>query len=88
MFVHIMYSMCLYYKEDTQIQNTHTKKEINKYLSSDLDGIIPKWNTIFQGDALSLVAKPNRSLIARWVKRALMIHQLRKKVSKNIQLWV
>ena len=51
-------------------------------LSTDLDDIIAKWDTIFQGDALSLVAKPHRSLIARWLKWALMIHQLREKLAE------
>ena len=56
------------------------KTSIN--LSTDLDDIIAKWDTIFQGDALSLVAKPHRSLIARWLKWALMIHQLREKLAE------
>ena len=56
------------------------KTSIN--LSTDLEDIIAKWDTIFQGDALSLVAKPHRSLIARWLKWALMIHQLREKLAE------
>ena len=51
-------------------------------LSIDLEDIISRWDTIFHGDALSLVAKPHRSLIARWLKWALMIHQLREKLAE------
>ena len=39
--------------------------------------LIEKWDEIFQSDALSLVAKPHRALIARWLKWAVLVHDLR-----------
>ena len=39
--------------------------------------LIEKWDEIFKGDALSLVAKPHRALIAHWMKWAILVHDLR-----------
>ena len=40
------------------------------------------WDKIFRGDALSLVAKSYRPLIARWLKWAVLIHDLREALAK------
>ena len=40
------------------------------------------WDEIFHGDALSLVAKSHRPLIARWLKWAVLIHDLREALAK------
>lgn len=39
--------------------------------------LIENWDEIFKGDALSLVAKPHRTLIAHWMKWAILVHDLR-----------
>ena len=39
--------------------------------------LINDWDIIFKDDALSLVAKSHRPLIARWLKWAVLIHDLR-----------
>ena len=44
--------------------------------------LVAKWDRIFKGDALSLVAKPYRSLIARWLKWAVLIHDLREALAE------
>ena len=44
--------------------------------------LIAKWDEIFKGDALSLVAKSHRSLIARWLKWAVLVHDLRESLAK------
>lgn len=52
--------------------------KINKSISAKtIVEIIEKWDEIFKGDALSLVAKPHRILIARWLKWAVLVHDLR-----------
>ena len=49
--------------------------KINKSIS--VKTLVEKWDEIFKGDALSLVAKPHRALIARWLKWAVLVHDLR-----------
>ena len=44
--------------------------------------LIDNWDKIFHGDALSLVAKSHRPLIARWLKWAILIHDLRESLAK------
>ena len=44
--------------------------------------LISDWDKIFHGDALSLVAKSHRPLIARWLKWAVLIHDLREALAK------
>ena len=44
--------------------------------------LIDNWDKIFRGDALSLVAKSHRPLIARWLKWAILIHDLRESLAK------
>lgn len=45
--------------------------------SISVKDLINGWDKIFEGDALSLVAKSHRPLIARWLKWAVLIHDLR-----------
>ena len=44
--------------------------------------LIDNWDKIFHGDALSLVARSHRPLIARWLKWAILIHDLRESLAK------
>ena len=46
--------------------------------------LVARWDRIFKGDALSLVAKPYRSLIARWLKWAVLIHDLREALAEYL----
>ena len=39
--------------------------------------LVEDWEKTFKGDALSLVAKTHRPLIARWLKWAVLVHDLR-----------
>ena len=50
--------------------------------SISLKSLIANWETIFRGDALSLVAKSHRPLIARWLKWAVLVHDLREALAK------
>ena len=44
--------------------------------------LVKRWDEIFRWDALSLVAKSHRSLVARWLKWAVLIHDLRESLAK------
>lgn len=44
--------------------------------------LIERWDTLFEGDALSLVARSHRPLTARWLKWALLIHNLREALAE------
>lgn len=44
--------------------------------------LIKDWDKIFKGDALSLVAKSHRSLVARWLKWAILVHDLRESLAQ------
>lgn len=50
--------------------------------SISVKDLVAKWDHIFKGDALSLVAKNYRSLIARWLKWAVLIHDLREALAE------
>ena len=45
--------------------------------TTSLQKLISQWDKIFENDALSLVAKSHRTLVARWLKWAILIHDLR-----------
>ena len=47
-----------------------------------------RWNTIFKDTTFSLVAPSHRSLIARWMKWALMVHNLREELAKYTSVGV
>ena len=50
--------------------------------SISVKGLIDNWDSIFEGDALSLVARSHRPLTARWLKWALLIHNLREAMAE------
>ena len=49
--------------------------------SSPLETLIGSWDEIFKDNVLSLVVPTHRSLIARWLKWALMVHHLREELA-------
>ena len=50
--------------------------------SLSVNDLIKRWSTIFRNDALSLVAAPYQPLIARWLKWALLVHDLRETLAR------
>ena len=44
--------------------------------------LIKDWDKIFKGDALSLIATSHRSLVARWLKWVVLVHDLRESLAK------
>ncbi len=57
-------------------------KNLSINRSTPLQTLISEWDTIFKDDVLALVAPTHRSLIARWLKWALMVHHLREELAK------
>ena len=51
-------------------------KKLNISRSTPLDTLIKDWDSIFKDDVLSFVVPSYRSLIARWLKWALMVHHV------------
>ena len=50
--------------------------------------LIEKWESTFKDDALLLVAKSHRPLIARWLKWALLVHDLRETLASYTSVGV
>ncbi len=50
--------------------------------SISINKLIERWGEIFKGDALSLIAKSHRPLIARWLKWAILVHSLREALAQ------
>jgi len=63
-------------------------KKLNISRSTPLDTLIKDWDSIFKDDVLSLVVPSYRSLIARWLKWALMVHHLREELAKYTSIGV
>ena len=57
-------------------------KERNIDTKTSLDDLEKKWAGLFRNNILSLVARSHRPLIARWMKWALMVHDLREKLAE------
>ena len=49
---------------------------------TSLDELNKRWGGFFKENILSLVARTHRSLVARWLKWALMVHSLREKLAE------
>ena len=49
---------------------------------TSLDELSKKWGVFFEENIFSLVARTHRSLVARWLKWALMVHSLREKLAE------
>ena len=50
--------------------------------------LVEKWESTFKDDALLLVAKSHRPLIARWLKWALLVHDLRETLASYTSVGV
>lgn len=61
-----------------------SNSKVSKCKSMSVRQVTEQWGEIFKGDALSLVAKSHRPLIARWLKWAILIHGLREALAKCI----
>ena len=57
-------------------------KKLSISESTPLEVLVRDWDKLFKEDVLSLVVPTHRSLIASWMKWALMVHNLREELAK------
>ena len=63
-------------------QLTELCEELKIDATIPLDTLLAKWGRLFKEKTLSLVARSYRPLMARWLKWALMVHNLREELAK------
>ena len=63
-------------------QLTELCEELKIDATIPLDTLLVKWGRLFKEKTLSLVARSHRPLMARWLKWALMVHNLREELAK------
>ena len=63
-------------------QLTQLCEELKIDATIPLDTLLVKWGKLFKEKTLSLVARSHRPLMARWLKWALMVHNLREELAK------
>ena len=73
-------SQYISYSLERQLADLCQERNITE--SIPLERLTQQWDLLFEKNILSLVAKSHRPLIARWLKWALMIHNLREELAK------
>ena len=73
-------SQYISYSLERQLADLCKKRNITETIA--LDKLCSLWDQLFERNILSLVAKSHRPLIARWLKWALMVHNLREELAK------
>ncbi len=68
------------YSLERQLSDLCENQKID--LSIPLDTLLVRWGKLFKEQTLSLVGRSHRPLIARWLKWALMVHNLREELAK------
>ena len=77
---HVSYSL--------EHQLTDMCEEFNIVATVSVDSLLMRWSRLFKDNVLSLVCYRFRPLIARWLKWALMIHELREALAKYTAIGV
>ena len=77
---HVSYSL--------EQQLTDICKQFNINATVSVDNLLMRWSKLFKDNVLSLICYVDRPLIARWLKWALMIHELREALAKYIAIGV
>ena len=73
-------SQYISYSLERQLTEVCKERKIDASIS--LSTLLSKWGKLFKENILSLVLQSHRPLIARWLKWALMIHDLREELAK------
>ena len=68
------------YSLERQLYQLSKQLEFDKTVT--VKKLVAEWDTVFKNNALSLVASAHRPLIARWLKWALLIHNLRETLAE------
>ena len=63
-------------------------KQFNIDATVSVDNLLMRWSKLFKDNVLSLICYADRPLIARWLKWALMIHELREALAKYTAIGV
>ena len=63
-------------------------KQFNIDATVSVDNLLLRWSKLFKDNVLSLICYADRPLIARWLKWALMIHELREALAKYTAIGV
>ena len=63
-------------------------KQFNIDATVSVDNLLMRWSKLFKENVLSLICYADRPLIARWLKWALMIHELREALAKYTAIGV
>ena len=74
------------YSLEQQLVGVCKERRINTTIP--LDTLLNTWDALFKGSTLSLVSEVYRPLISRWIKWALMIHNLREELAKYTAIGV
>ena len=74
------------YSLERQLVDLCKERSIDASIS--LSDLQTKWGALFKGKTLSLVERRYRPLVGRWLKWALMIHNLREELAKYIAIGV
>ena len=77
---HVIYSL------EQQLADMCTQFNIDATVS--VDNLLMRWSRLFKDNVLSLVCYRYRPLIARWLKWAVMIHELREALAKYTAIGV
>ncbi len=73
-------SQYISYSLERQLADICRERNITEEIA--LEKLLSLWEKLFEKNILSLVAKSHRPLIARWLKWALMVHNLREELAK------
>ncbi len=73
-------SQYISYSLERQLADICSKRRITEEIP--LEKLLLLWEQLFDKNILSLVSKSHRPLIARWLKWALMVHNLREELAK------
>ena len=68
------------YSLERQLLELCTTLKIDE--STPLETLVSDWDQIFKDNVMSIVVHTHRSLIARWLKWALMVHHLREELAR------
>ena len=79
-------SQYISYSLERQLKELCRMRKIQS--SIPVDTLLKKWGGFFKENILSLVEERSRPLIARWLKWALMIHNLREELAKYTAIGV
>ena len=74
------------YSLERQLIELCLKLDIDE--STPLETLVHNWDKIFKDNVMSFVVPTHRSLIARWLKWALMIHHLREELARYTAIGV